>query len=156
MVIGQRHDAGAEPDMAGALGGEGDEDLGRRDDLITGRMVLADPGLLEAELVEVDDQVEITFKALGRILLIGMEGRQEDPVPKVDLAHRGLAVGARAMLSGLPAARNSAASAQCRRSGEGRAPPIRVRDVEEWIPAFAGMMNEGACRRRIPLLHCKT
>src|SRR5438045_9007044 len=54
-------------------------------------MVLADPGLVKAELVEMDDQVEIALEALGRVLLVRVEGRQEDAVPKGDLAHRGLA-----------------------------------------------------------------
>src|SRR5437762_8355150 len=111
--------------MAGALGGEGDEDLRRRDDLVAGGMVLANPGLVKAELVEMDDQVEIALEALGRVLLIRVEGRQEDPVPKVDLAHRGLAIGADAMLSGLMAVRN-------------RAPPSPSRH-NTVVPAKAGI-----------------
>ena len=91
MMVGQRDDAGAEPDVAGALGGEGDEDLGRGDDLITRRVVLADPGLVKAELVEMDDEIEVALEAGGRVLLVRMKGRQEDAVPKGYLAHRGLA-----------------------------------------------------------------
>ena len=52
VMVGQRDDAGAEADVLGALGGEGDEDLGRADDLQPGRVVLADPRLVKAEPVE--------------------------------------------------------------------------------------------------------
>src|SRR5580704_15618521 len=100
VVVGQRDDPGAESDVPGALGGEGDEDLGRRNDLVAGRVVLSDPGLLEAKLVEPHHQVEVALETGGRVLLVGMEGRQEDPVPKGDLAHRALAFAAATMLSG--------------------------------------------------------
>jgi hypothetical protein len=106
VVVGQRDDAGAEPDMLGALGGKGDEDLGRRDDLVAGRVVLADPRLVKAELVEPHHQIEIALETGGRVLLVGMEGRQEDPVSQIDLTHRGLICAAAAMLSGLPPAAN--------------------------------------------------
>ena len=46
VVIGQRDDAGAEPDALGALGRGGDEQFGRGDDLEAGRVMLADPGLV--------------------------------------------------------------------------------------------------------------
>jgi hypothetical protein len=59
VVIGQRDDAGAEPDAPGALGGGGDEDLRRVDDLEPCRMMLADPGLLESQLVQPLDQLEV-------------------------------------------------------------------------------------------------
>ena len=84
VVVGQRDDAGAEPDVPGPLGGEGDEDLGRADDLEPGRMVLADPGLVKAELVEPLHQVEVALQALGRVLLVGMERRQKDPVAEIE------------------------------------------------------------------------
>ena len=54
VVIGERADARAEPDVLRALGGDADEHLGRRDDLEAGRVVLADPDLVEAEPVEGD------------------------------------------------------------------------------------------------------
>src|SRR5438046_9633469 len=91
MMVGQRDDAGAEPDVAGALGGEGDEDLGRGDDLITRRVVLADPGLVKAELVEMEDEIEVALEAGGRVLLVRMHRRQEDAVPKGYRVHLGVA-----------------------------------------------------------------
>src|SRR5437764_10270936 len=91
MMVRQRDDAGAEADVPGALGGKGDEDLGRGDDLIARRMVLADPGLVKAKLVEMDDEIEVALEAGGGVLLVRVEGRQEDAVPKGYFAHRGLA-----------------------------------------------------------------
>jgi len=38
-----------------------------------------------------DDEVEVALEAGGRVLLVRVEGRQEDAVPKGYLAHRGLA-----------------------------------------------------------------
>ena len=46
---GQRAHAGAELDVLRALGRDPDEHLGRGDDLVAGRVVLADPRLVEAE-----------------------------------------------------------------------------------------------------------
>jgi hypothetical protein len=97
-------------------------------------MVLADPGLVKAELVEPFDQVEVALEALGRVLFVRMERRQKDAVPKVDLAHRRLAFAAGAMLSGLLRARNSATGSAGKlnciipSSREGRDPPMRARD----------------------------
>jgi hypothetical protein len=82
VVVGQRDDPGAQPDMAGALGGGGDEQLGLAIDLIAARMVLADPRLGIAEFVEPLHQLEIALHAEQRILVVGMEGRQKYPRAK--------------------------------------------------------------------------
>ena len=50
VVVGQAGDARAEHDVLGALGRGADEDLRRGDDLPAGGVVLADPGLVVAEL----------------------------------------------------------------------------------------------------------
>ena len=107
MMIGQRDDAGAEPDVAGALGGGGDEELGLAVDLIAAGMVLADPRLGIAERVEPLHRLEIALHAEERVLVIGMEGRQEDPgVQRANIAHPA---------SPLPTAANPASSAtRCR------------------------------------------
>ena len=76
---GQRRDAGAEADVLGALRGGGDEDLGRGDDLVAGRVVLAEPGLVEAEVVEVLDQLEVALERQRRVLADRVERGQEDP-----------------------------------------------------------------------------
>ena len=49
VVVGQAGDAGAEADVPGALGGGGDDQLGRGDDLPAGGVMLADPGLVVAQ-----------------------------------------------------------------------------------------------------------
>ena len=67
----------------GALGGGGDEDLGRGDDLEAGRVMLADPGLLVAEPVQVLDQFEVAVECFSRILVERMERGEEDAI-----AHR--------------------------------------------------------------------
>ena len=45
-----------------------DEHLGRRDDLVAARVVLADPHLVEAEAVEMLDQVEVALERERRVL----------------------------------------------------------------------------------------
>src|SRR5262249_49410871 len=87
VVVGQRNDAGAEADVSGALGGEGDEDLGRADDLEARRMGLAGPRLLKAKPTEPRYQLEVSLEALGRILLVRMERRQKDPVAEIGQRH---------------------------------------------------------------------
>jgi hypothetical protein len=78
VVVGERAHPGAEADVAGPLRGGGDEHLGRRDDLETRAVVLADPGLLEAELVEPLDQLEVAVEGEGGVLADGVERGQED------------------------------------------------------------------------------
>jgi hypothetical protein len=79
VVIAHRHHTGAQLDVAGALGGRRDEDLRRGDDLAAGRVVLTDPGLVVAELVEVLDQVEISLQRPRRVLSGRVERGHEDP-----------------------------------------------------------------------------
>ena len=45
--------------------------------------MLADPGLLVAEAIEVLDQRQVAVNGFGRILFQGMEGREEDAVTQV-------------------------------------------------------------------------
>ncbi|HMK98839.1 MAG TPA: hypothetical protein VK428_01485 [Acidimicrobiales bacterium] len=78
VVVGERHHPGSEPDVAGTLGGGGDEQLGRADDLVTGRVVLADPRLVEAELVQADEELEVTLQGERRVLARRLERGHED------------------------------------------------------------------------------
>ena len=71
-------DAGAELDVAGPLGRRGDEDLRRGDDLGAGGVVLADPGFVPAELVEVGDELEVALDGQRRVLPGSVERRHED------------------------------------------------------------------------------
>ena len=63
VVVRQRADAGAELDVLGPFGGDADEHLGRRDDLVPRGVVLADPRLVESEAVHRHDQVEVALDA---------------------------------------------------------------------------------------------
>ena len=87
VVVGQRDDAGAEPDVARALGGGGDEHLGAGDDLEAGRVVLADPGLVVVEPVEMDQQLHVALERQQRVLVQGMEGREEDAGSEIPVLH---------------------------------------------------------------------
>ena len=78
VVIRQRHDAGAEPDVPRALGGGRDEHLRTIDDLEAARMMLADPGLVVVQLVEMNEQVHVALKREQRILVHRMKRREKD------------------------------------------------------------------------------
>ncbi len=56
-----------------------DEDLGRGDDLVAGRVVLAEPGFVEAELVEMLNELEVALERERRVLTYRVERGQEDP-----------------------------------------------------------------------------
>ena len=79
MVVGQRDHAGAEPDVAGALGGGGDEQFRLAVDLVAAGMVLADPRLGIVEHVEPLHELEIALHAQERVFVVGMERRQKNP-----------------------------------------------------------------------------
>ena len=68
VVIGERVHAAAEADVLRARRGRRDEHLGRRDDLVAARVVLADPHLVEAEAIEVLDQLEVALERERRVL----------------------------------------------------------------------------------------
>src|SRR3546814_13467525 len=82
MVVGERAHPGAERDVRGARRRCGDEHLGGGDDLVAGRVVLADPGLVEAEGVEVLDQVEVALEGERGVLPDGVERCEEDAEAK--------------------------------------------------------------------------
>ena len=92
VVIGQRHHAGAEPDMARALGRRRDEHLRAIDDLEAGRVVLADPGLVIVQLVEMDEQIHVALEREQRVLVHRMKRREEDAglhIPVVGMSFMG-------------------------------------------------------------------
>ena len=55
-----------------------DEDLGRGDQLPARRVVLADPHLVVAEVVEPLDQLHVAVQGERGVLADPVEGRQED------------------------------------------------------------------------------
>ena len=78
LVVGERAHPGAEAQVLGALGGRRDEHLGAGDDLVAGGVVLADPRLVEAERVEVLEQVEVALEGERGVLPDGVERGEED------------------------------------------------------------------------------
>ena len=67
--------------IGGALEGRADEDVGRGDVLPLGGEVLADPGLVEAEPVEVLDLVEVGLERLADVRAWRMHRHHEVAVP---------------------------------------------------------------------------
>jgi hypothetical protein len=78
MVVRQAGHAGAQADEAGALDQRADEHLGRGDGLPARRVMLADPGLVVAQLVEPFDQLHVARHAQRRVLADPMERREKD------------------------------------------------------------------------------
>ena len=81
-VVGHRHHAGAQLDAAGPLGGRRDHQVGRGDDLPAAGVVLSEPVLVEAKVVEPLAQVQIPLELQGRILPMGVERRLEQAEPQ--------------------------------------------------------------------------
>ena len=65
VVVGQRHHAGAEADVLGALGGRGDEHLGAGDQLVAAGVVLTEPDFVEAQPVQCDGPLQVVFQCGG-------------------------------------------------------------------------------------------
>jgi hypothetical protein len=78
VVVAGAHDPRAELDVAGALGSGGDEDLRRGDDLGAGRVVLADPRLVEPQPIEVLYQLQVVVQQHCRVLTRRVERCHED------------------------------------------------------------------------------
>ena len=78
VVIGQRHDTGPEPDVPRALRRAGDEQFRAGEDFHAAGMVLADPGLVISQPVEMLEQKHVPLHRLGRVLLHTLEGGQKD------------------------------------------------------------------------------
>ena len=87
VVVGQRDHAGAEPDALGALGGGGDEELRRADDLEASGVMLADPRFLIAEPVQPLDQFEIAPQRQRRVLVDRMERGQKNAAAQGQSGH---------------------------------------------------------------------
>ncbi len=77
MMIGQRFDARAQPDVLGALRRRGNEDFGSGDDLEAAGMMLADPRLVEAKPVQQRHELQVAFQGVGGVEIGGMERPHE-------------------------------------------------------------------------------
>src|SRR5271170_5699000 len=85
VVVGERDDPGPQSDPLGPLRGSGNEDLRRADDLTAGRVVLAEPDFVEAQRIEVFDELEISLQCQGRVGTRAV--KRCDEIPKPELGH---------------------------------------------------------------------
>ena len=77
-MIRQRDNAGAEANPLGAFRDSRDHQLRRRDDLVSCRVMLADPRLIEADAIEMLDQVDIAADRKRRIFIDWVKGSEKD------------------------------------------------------------------------------
>ena len=87
MVIGKRGNACAETNVLGALGQGGDEEFRARDQFIAGRVMLADPGFVVAELVHPLDKLDVALDCQCRVLVEGVEGGDESAEAHLGAGH---------------------------------------------------------------------
>ena len=87
MMIGQRDHAGAEADVARAHRRGGQEHLRAGDDLEAARVMLADPGLVIVQPVEMLDQLHVALDGERRVLAQRMERREEDSGSQIAVLH---------------------------------------------------------------------
>ena len=90
VVVGQRHDPGAQPDVAGALRGRGDQHFRAGDQLEPARMMLADPRLVIIQPVEMLEQFEVALDRQGRVFVVVMKRREENSASQIEIAHGAL------------------------------------------------------------------
>ena len=73
MMVGEADHAGAEAEVAGALGGGGHENFRRGDSFPAGAVVFADPGFVKAQVVQPLQQFQIAFQGQGRVFAYSVE-----------------------------------------------------------------------------------
>ena len=78
MMVRNAHHARTQHDPLGARGRDRHEDFGRRNDLPSGRMMLADEGFFIAELIEPLDQLHVAFETQGWVFADSMKRRHEN------------------------------------------------------------------------------
>ena len=79
VVVGQRDHPGSELDPLCTLGCRSDEDVGSGNRLVAVGVVLSDPRLVVAELIEPVDQLEIAVDRQRRVVRRIVEGPDERP-----------------------------------------------------------------------------
>jgi hypothetical protein len=87
VVVRQRHDTGAEPDVAGALGRRGNEHLRASDQLEAAGMMLADPRFVIIQPVQVFEQFEVALDRKRRVLVVVVERREENAAAQIEIVH---------------------------------------------------------------------
>src|SRR5262245_28587399 len=78
MMIGDRDDAGAEPDAVGAFCGGDQEHFRRADRFPAGGMMFAYPKLVVVQLVYPGRQFEVPLEWEGRVFTNGMVRSEKD------------------------------------------------------------------------------
>jgi hypothetical protein len=78
-MVRQGDDAGAEADMACALGGAGNEQFRAGDDLEPAGVMLADPGFVIVEPVEVKQKLHVAIECEQRVFVKRMKGSEKNP-----------------------------------------------------------------------------
>src|SRR5687767_13719786 len=76
-MVGQRRDAGYTADVTRALGRGSNEHLRAGNDLEAGRVMLAHPGLVIIQSIEVLEQLHVAVERQQRILAQSVEGREK-------------------------------------------------------------------------------
>ena len=79
MMIGQADDAGAEAEIAGALGGGGDKDFRGGDGFPPGAVVFADIGCVKAQGIQPLQQFQVPLQGQGRVFPGPVKGGHKDP-----------------------------------------------------------------------------
>src|SRR5207245_2720020 len=94
MMVRQRRHARPEPDVPRALRRGGDEDLRRRDDLVAGGVMLADPRLVVGEAVERLDELEVAVQRPGGVVAHAVKRGEEDAEAETLGSVHGVVLGA--------------------------------------------------------------
>ncbi len=79
LMIGERGNARAEADVLRALGKRGDEEFWTRDQLVTGRMMLADPCFVVTEPVHPLDEFDVALNRQRRVFVDRVKGAMKAP-----------------------------------------------------------------------------
>ena len=87
VVVGQARDARAQHDVARALGGGRDHDLGGGDQLPPRRVVLADPDLVVAQVVEPLDQLHVSIDGERGVFADPVERGEKDSELHPSVSH---------------------------------------------------------------------
>src|SRR4030095_4669684 len=87
MVIREARHAGAEHDVAGPLGGGGDEDLGGADRLPARGVMLAHPHLVVTQVIHPLDELHVAVHRERGVLADPVEGREEDAELEAAMGH---------------------------------------------------------------------
>jgi hypothetical protein len=87
-MVRQGDDAGAEADMACALGGAGNEQFRAGDDLEPAGVMLADSGFVIVEPVEVKQKLHVAIECEQRVFVQRMKGSEKNPRLQKPVLHK--------------------------------------------------------------------